>query len=134
MKFLPKNCYVWLAGALCFLLAGCGNRDAPAVPEGTAQLKQLYDLHMMYVKNNKVPPRELADLNQRTYSELYPMAYQALQQGKYVMVFGVSNRDSSTLLAYPKEALTDGGEVVMSDGTVKNMSADEVKAATNVKQ
>jgi hypothetical protein len=53
----------------------------------------------------------------------------AHKKGKYVVVWGVSGTEAGKVLAYEKEAPTKGGAAVMADGTVKTMTADELKAA-----
>jgi hypothetical protein len=61
------------------------------------------------------------------------VGFQALQSGQYVAVWGVTADDSRTVLAYQKDATKQGGAVLMADGSVKNMSADELQAALKAK-
>ncbi|HTK78257.1 MAG TPA: hypothetical protein VL371_23550, partial [Gemmataceae bacterium] len=65
----------------------------------------------------------------RKYEVMHGLALRALNSGKYVGVWGVSGKDSSTVLAYAKDAPAQGGAVLMADGSVKNMSAEEAQAA-----
>ncbi len=84
----------------------------------------------MYVKTNQQPPMKLSRPSTRkTYSGLHPTAFNAVKEGKYVVVWGVSGKDSGTVLAYEKAAPEKGGAVLMADGTIKTMTADELKAA-----
>jgi hypothetical protein len=71
----------------------------------------------------------MSDLASRQYEGIYPGAVHSLKQGKYVVVWGVKDKDSGTVLAYEKDAPTKGGAVLMADGTVREMTADELKAA-----
>lgn len=84
----------------------------------------------MYVKINQAPPKQFSDIDQKPYSEASSLAFNGVKEGKYVVVWGVSGKDSGTVLAYEKDAPTQGGMVLMADGTIKKMSADELKAAT----
>ena len=92
------------------------------------RLNEVHEIYMSYVKRNQAPPKQFSDLNERSYSEIYPGAFNAIKDGKYVVVWGVSEKDSSTVLAYPKDAPTQGGLVLMADGKVKTMTADQLQA------
>jgi hypothetical protein len=100
-----------------------------ALQRQKSELSDIYELYRDYSKRNQQPPKQLSDLNKKDFQSLYPIALQALQKGDYIAVWGVSGKDASTLLAYHKDVPTKGGTVVMADGTQKNMSADEFKAA-----
>jgi hypothetical protein len=124
-----KKTIALLVALVVFLpLAGCGKGN-PVVPGSKDNLGQIYELHARYVKNHEMPPRTLADLDTKTYQVTDAGAVQLLKEEKYVLVWNVSAKDGGTLLAYEKDAPTQGGEVLMADGTVKKMSAAEVQAA-----
>lgn len=125
---LAKKTAVPLALALLVLAAGCGTRPA----EQSAQQKTLSELHEMYrhfIKSQQKAPKQMSDLAKRQYEGIYPMAVAALKQGKYVVVWGVNGTDSGTVLAYEKDAPSKGGAVLMADGTVRDMTADQLKSA-----
>lgn len=128
MGLLKDTYKLLIVAILSILVSGCGKGD-PKNQAGTEELTQLHDMYMAYVKRNEQPPREFADINQKTYEMPYPEAFRAVKSGKYVVLWGVSGKDSGKVLAYDKEAPDNGGLVVMADGTVKTMTADELKAA-----
>lgn len=109
-------------------IVGCGrsggthNTD-PAKDE----LADIYETYTEYVKNNKKPPQRLSDL--KRYETVHTLALRVLNEGRYVVVWGVNSKDSATVLAYPKDAPPEGGQVLMADGTIKSMTAAEVSAA-----
>jgi hypothetical protein len=110
------------------LVSGCGKKD-PQVQQQNSQLKDIYEMHKQFVKNEGKPPGALADLANPQNAPLYPGTAQALKDGKYVVVWGVSAKDSGTVLAYEKDAPHNGGSVLMADGSIKTMSAEDLKAA-----
>jgi hypothetical protein len=62
-----------------------------------------------------------------------------LESKTIVFIYGVGIRDmtagtSNTVLAYVKDVPTKGGLVLMGDGSVRKMSADEFKKATLAKK
>jgi protein-disulfide isomerase len=119
----------WFLVVASVLVVGCSKSDNSNVPEEKAELTQIHEIYMIYVKNNQAPPKQFADINQKSYSEVHPLAFNAVKDGKYVVVWGVNDKSSGTLLAYEKDAPAQGGTVLMADGTIKKMSADEVQAA-----
>lgn len=78
------------------------------------------------MKEHSQGPTQPAQL--KPYEIQAPMGARALQDGKYIVVWGIKDKSSSIVLAYPKDALTQGGTVIMADGTIKKMSAGEVQA------
>jgi hypothetical protein len=125
---LHKTPLVLLAIAL--LALGCGKNKVDPDPEGThrkAELGEIHEMYTMHNKNHQRPPRQLSDLKQ--YQTICPMGFRGLQDGKYVAVWGVSSKDARTVLAYQKDAPRQGGAVLMADGTIKNLSADELQGA-----
>jgi hypothetical protein len=113
---------------VALVAAGCGGTPPPVSPQEGA-LKQIHEIYEHFIKSQEKPPAQLSDLTQRRYEGIYPGAVQALQRGKYVVVWGVMSKDAGTVLAYAKDAPTQGGAVLMADGTVKEMTVDEFKAA-----
>jgi hypothetical protein len=115
-----------------FSAAGCSKPPPDADPE-KAELNDLYDLYLTYLKQNQRPPKQLSDLNKPQYETISPGAIRGLREGKYVFVWGVNDKSSGTVLAYTKGAPAQGGPVLMADGTIKTMSADELTAALKAK-
>jgi hypothetical protein len=90
----------------------------------------LRNIHAMYsskFNRDRKPPSQLSDLTEN-YDVIYPTTIKALKAGNYVVVWGISDRDGNKVLAYEKDVPAQGGEVLMSDGSVKTMTADEFKA------
>jgi hypothetical protein len=92
-------------------------------------LTEIHQMYVLWFKRNPAPPKQLSDFEKTEFEMAYPVGYKALKDGKVIGVYGVSGTDSSTLQAYAKDVPTQGGLVVMADGTIKTMSADELKTA-----
>jgi hypothetical protein len=120
--------------AVALLGPGCNKKGEgdPATNSRNAELGEIHEMYMMYVKQNQKPPQQLADL-QGAQAAIYPRGSQALKDGRYLPVWGVSSKDSHTVLAYEKDAPTQGGTVLMADGSVKTMTAAELQAAVKGK-
>jgi hypothetical protein len=115
---------------VAIMAAGCkGATDPdPAVQRQKSVLTEIFELYQDYTKRNQQqPPKQLSDLKQ--LKQIYPVGYEALQKGDYVVVWGVAGKDPGTILAYEKNAAEQGGPVIMADGAYKTMTADEFKAA-----
>jgi hypothetical protein len=94
-----------------------------------AELKEIYECYQHHIKSEQKPPAKQADLVKRQYEGIYPNALDAVKKGKYIVIWSVADKGSGTVLAYEKDAPTQGGRVLMADGSVRTMSADEFKAA-----
>lgn len=122
MSLIKTTSFVSLLLLLGFLVAGCGgnNQDPNADPQ-KEELSDIYGIYQMFVKTHQKPPAALSDLKQ--FQAISPRAYQLLQEGKYIAVWGVNEQSSETILAYEKDAPTNGGRAIMADGTVKRLDA-----------
>jgi hypothetical protein len=121
---------VLVLSAVSVLPLACGKKDV----EGDAdtlrrksELEDIGDMYAMYAKRNQRPPKQLSDLLQKNAEVLNPAGVRALKSGDYIVVWGVSSKDSGAVLAYEKAAPTQGGLVLTADGKVQTMSADELK-------
>ena len=66
---------------------------------------------------------------------LIPSAGVAIRNGLIIYVWGASYQASSTsIIAYEKSVPESGGFVLLQDGTVKKLTAEEFKAAPKVKK
>jgi hypothetical protein len=64
-----------------------------------------------------------------------PLAEPAIRDGSVVYVWGATLSPGSTaVLAYEKKAEAEGGWVLLQDGTVKQMTADEFRGAPRAKK
>jgi hypothetical protein len=77
------------------------------------------------------PPARVADL--AAVEPMVPLAAQDLRSGDIVYFWGAGlssgGNASSTVMAHEKKVPAEGGWVLMQDGTVKRMSADEFRSA-----
>lgn len=120
-----------VAAAAC-LFAGCGEKQAAAVPdEKQTALTEVYNLIRVRVESDNSPPRKAEDL--RIYENAHPQGYAVVKSGEVVVNWGAGPADSSAVLAYQKEVPSSGGWVLLQNGKVKQMTADEFKAAPKAK-
>jgi hypothetical protein len=128
MSFAEKALVLLLA--LAAFVPGCAKRQAAVDPETAqrdAELTEIYEMIRMHIKNHQRPPAQLADLQQ--YKVALPRGHKALEDGRYTVVWGVDDKGSNTVLAYEKDAPAQGGAVLMADGSVKKLSAEELRTA-----
>ncbi len=117
------------------LALGCSSNKLAPPGEADlqkAELNDIYDAYMEYAKGKNHGPERQSDL--KSFETSHGMAYRVLTDGKYVLVWGVTGKDAGTVLAYQKDAPTQGGAVLMVDGSVRTMSAAEVQAAVRTKK
>src|SRR5579871_5111901 len=78
-------------------------------------------------------PTKLADLEK--HSKMFPKAYNAVKNGDIIVVWNTPVKGEGdvgkgeTVIAYEKNVPTEGGYVLLSAGTVKQMSAADFAAA-----
>ena len=126
---LGKHFLRILFAVLLASVAGCAATTDTPLPKNQDDLKQIHEIYQHFVKSQEKPPGEVSDLTQRQYERIHPGTVKALQDGKYLVVFGITAKDAGTVLAYEKDAPVQGGTVIMADGSVKTVTADEFKAA-----
>ena len=115
-------------------LSGCSrsSTEHPAEPTATDQLQQVAGMLRDYAGANNRGPSKVADL--APYQNDYPFGYQAVQSGKIVVVWGGTmggegGGGRAVVIAYEKNTPSEGGHVLLENGTVKKMSVDEFNAA-----
>jgi hypothetical protein len=123
---------------LLTLALGCGSAKQTGDPETMrkqAELGEIYDSYTMFAKKNQRPPKQISELMQKEYQAVYSVGLSALKSGQYVAVWGVdvNGKDGGTVLAYEKNAAKEGGAVLMANGTIKQMTADELQSALKSK-
>ena len=89
-----------------------------------------------YIEYSKLPlPRNPEDFND--YVDSMPIAFYRVKDGEYVVAWGVGRSASAgageQVLVYEKKTPTEGGAVLLRDGTVKQMTAAEFSAAPRAK-
>jgi hypothetical protein len=124
---------IWLVfGVVLVLAAGCGKgAPDPVQTLQNTELGEIYESYMHYLKSHQQPPKQLSDFKQ--YEKINSLGFRVLKEGKYIAVWGVSSKDAGTVLAYEKDAPTQGGVVLMADGSQRTMTAAELQAAAKIK-
>ena len=132
------KCLLLTLSLVCAPLAfaGCGGSGGRGneVVDPDAGIKGIFDAYQSYYRSHQQKsPTKLADLTSKSLEVTSGAGVTAVKSGKYEVVFGIplqgkGSGDPETVLAYEKEAPANGGKVVMADGTVKKMSAEELKA------
>ena len=129
----------WVRLFACFTIALClGCSDTPDLPElappaqGLDALREIYE----YIQDSKLPlPKKPADFDE--YLDSLPGAYDRIKNGEITVAwgFGLSKAPAAAkqVLAYETKAATEGGSVLLRDGTVKQMTAAEFNAAPKAK-
>ena len=130
------------AGALALALglaAGCGSKSGPGAA-GAAQvpvLQEVANLLRAATADGRAPAK-VGDLAK--YSNGYPTAYQAVQSGDVVVVWGAkmagegdSGSAAADVIAYEKKVPTEGGWVLLQNGKVKEMTAADFASAPKAK-
>ena len=122
-----------LLGALALALPGCGRQKSTEVtPEAVRrlELEEIRDMYKFYVSENHRPPTQLAQF--KRYTNGFWNGFQALQSGTCVLCWGTELPEaggSAGVLAYEKDAPTRGGAVLLTDGTIRTMTAQEFQAS-----
>jgi hypothetical protein len=128
--------FVMQLGLLLHLTAcASGPQQPPPPPSVEEGLKELVNVYK-YIEYSKFPfPRKPDDFD--NYIDSMPSAYYRIKQGEFVVVWGIGLSvlpDSrKQILAYEKKAPTEGGAVLLRDGTVKTLSSEEFAGAQKAK-
>ena len=125
-------CFMLVALALS---AGCGSKSTVSGKTGPKPNDGLIDLQRLLKEEaaaNRPMPKKMADMTQ--LEGPYPAAATFVQNKAVVYIWG-SGIDSgpgsgTTVIAYEAETPSNGGSVLLQDGTIKQMTAEEFKAAT----
>jgi hypothetical protein len=118
------------------ILLGCeGTPKPPPPPSAEDGLKELVGIYK-YIEYSKLPiPSKPDDFND--YIDTMPNGLARIKQGDYVVAWGVGRSAApgaaNQILVYEKKAATEGGAVLLRDGTVKQMTAAEFAAAPKAK-
>ncbi len=113
-------------------LVGCGGGDGPKQVSlddvRKTELSELGELLKSLAAENKKPPAKPADVTD--LEPFIPTAGAALRNGEVVYFWGAAYSAGGTaVVAHEKKVPTDGGVVLLENGTVKQMSAAEFAAA-----
>jgi hypothetical protein len=110
---------------------GCGGKSGTgSIAEiGRDELLDIWDMYQTFNQQSGKPPASANDL--KTLARGSPLGGRQLSDPNYIVKYGTPV-GGANVLAYHKDVPTQGGLVLMSDGTVKTMTADEFKAAPMV--
>jgi hypothetical protein len=131
-------CAILLVGALGCSSAESVNTDGK--PPEADVLGEVAGLISSYSGEFRKAPQKLSDLAR--YEPGYPLGFQALKSGDIEVVWGArmtieegSGGYSGTadVVAYQKQTPTGGGLVLLQNGDVKQMTAEEFKSAPKAK-
>jgi hypothetical protein len=119
-------------------LTGCGSGGPPAKPQRDTFLpdeKDLLEDMKSLLEGAKAakrnPPSNNAEIQQ--YDAMNPSAAAAIAQGTIKYFYGQGLSTGNKIVAHGAKCETEGGWVLLQDGTVKQMSAEEFKAAPKAK-
>ena len=124
---------------LCVLSTGCdgtANRPLTQDDEGKIALSNVGELYRLYTAEQHKAPTGIADF--APLARVSPAGLAAIESGAVIVRFGArltgteegpSNDPADEVLAYQKDVPLSGGQVLMSDRTVRTMTPDEFKAA-----
>jgi hypothetical protein len=121
---------------LIVLWAGCESAPQPPPPPSAEEgLKELINVYR-YIEYSKLPaPRRPEDFSDHWDS--MPTAFDRIKQGEILVAWGTGRSTvpgaANQVLAYEKKAPNEGGAVLLRDGTVKIMTAEEFNAAPKAK-
>lgn len=115
------------------VISGCG--DSKKADVGSNPKDPLEDLGQMLksmADERRQPPAKLADLE--SVEPMIPLAGPLIRSGELIYLWGAGySPDSKKVVAYERKATTEGGWVLLQDGTVQEMSASELASATKAK-
>jgi hypothetical protein len=123
-----------LCGVLAFLLTGCGGTSNPTGAGSFVDEPGLSELSSIFRSFNKMKQRSPKSLKEIASMEQgYPTAIAQLKSGDLVVEWGApmlkEGEGSGAVLGYYKAVPEQGGSVLMQDGKIQKMTADEFKAA-----
>lgn len=116
---------------LLSLFAGCGAPEPVGhTPPNQEIMKEVWAIYDGYLTEKKHPPRKLED-TEIPFEAANPHGGAALRRGEIVLYWGTPRpaAPAKTVLAYEKAVPTEGGLVLMFDGTTATMTAAEFSAA-----
>ncbi len=120
----------WLL-VLTLVLPACTSSFTPPQappPDASEALKELGEVYKYRASQQLSVPTKLEDLAEQ--QAVLGNAWPLVESGGIVVVWRAGYSPSSTdVLAYEKDAPTNGGNVLLRNGNVKNVTAAEFKVA-----
>jgi hypothetical protein len=121
--------------AVSLVVLGCGGsseRKGTVDDPGKGAIEDFAQFLKNLPADGKKPPTKMAEFI--PLEPMAPVAGEFLKNGSLVYFWGNGIGSGSTIIAHEKKVPTEGGWVLLQDGTVKKMSADEFKTAPKAKQ
>jgi hypothetical protein len=118
-----------LAGFVLATVAACGGlQQAAQKNKNNKTLKEIGLMYHAYHDMYNKGPSGMQDLQQ--LASQYPDGYAGLQSGQFVLIYGGKLQEmiqgtSNTVLGYEAAVPNSGGLVIMADGAVRQMTAQE---------
>jgi hypothetical protein len=120
-------------------VAGCTptNNNPGGQPGSADALRELATILPLYSGEHKHGPGKPSDL--APYEAGAPLGYQAVVAGDVVVVWGATmpgegeGGGTEAIVAYEKKSPTEGGAVLLQNGQVREMTADQFQAAPKAK-
>ena len=114
---------------------GCGGSGSTSDEKGPTANDGLVDLQRMLKElgeGSQKLPKNQAEL--AAIDPIYPTAAAFIQNGQVIYFWGTPINASApnaatTVIAHESKTETEGGFVLLQDGNIKEMTADEFKAA-----
>jgi hypothetical protein len=129
---LKSLAFVILIGSV---LTGCGG-DRVAGPSANPAKDALADLGEFLkqtANEKKKPPSKLSEMD--AIEPMIPNASVAIRMGTIVYLWGATyNADGTKIVAHEKKTPTEGGLVLLENGTIQEQSAAEFAAAPKAKK
>ena len=128
----------------CLIGFGCSSKSNTAGGGGPTKsdvLREVGGLIGSYCGEYRNPPAKVADLAR--YELGYPLGFQAVKSGDVVVVWGASmtidegggsSSGTAEVMAHEKKVPTEGGLVLLQNGSVKEMTPAEFTATPKAKK
>jgi hypothetical protein len=140
MRIAVRLC--WCAGGLILigLILGCGRfrpiqnaqvaQDAEAAEPDLDDLETIAEAYKDFVEEHSSGPKDQAALFE--YLEEETTAQEALKTGQIVFHYGITRERvprgiAATVVAYEAKVPQEGGRVIMGDGEIRTVTAQEFK-------
>jgi hypothetical protein len=135
MRFFSRG--GWLVVFAAMISTGCSSsptESGSAPPTAADHLLEVAGLLRDHTVEFKKGPAKLSDMAKN--EPLYTRGYQAIKSGTVVVVWSVPmpmEGGGEGVIAYEKKAESEGGAVLLQNGKVKSMTADEFRSAPKAK-